>query len=207
MPYVQSVFFLPVLFWSLILQQEFLNDTLRRIDTITSKLAKSQNDTPAQSTFIDATKQLNLHSTTNGISTNTNHVTPVENHTDHTASSSTLSELEELLSYCKQLVGNIQTCAEHQALITNNVLDLTRLDAGKVEPVFDVVDVKALGEQSVAMMMSKAQRKAIKLAMSEAVTVPMYLKADATLLSQVLLNLISNAIKASYSQVLDSSPH
>lgn len=104
-------------------------------------------------------------------------------------------EMEGLISYAKQLVGNIQTCAEHQALITNNVLDLTRLDAGKVEPVFDVVDVQALGKQTVAMMSSKAQRKEIDLLMSGESAQPLYLKADATILRQVLLNLISNAIK------------
>lgn len=104
-------------------------------------------------------------------------------------------EMEGLISYAKQLVGNIQTCAEHQALITNNVLDLTRLDAGKVEPIFDVVDVQALGKQTVAMMSSKAQRKEIDLLMSGESAQPLYLKADATILRQVLLNLISNAIK------------
>jgi signal transduction histidine kinase len=103
--------------------------------------------------------------------------------------------MEGLISYAKQLVGNIQTCAEHQALITNNVLDLTRLDAGKVEPIFDVVDVQALGQQTVAMMSSKAQRKEIDLLMSAESVQPLYLKADATILRQVLLNLISNAIK------------
>jgi signal transduction histidine kinase len=106
-----------------------------------------------------------------------------------------VAEMEGLISYAKQLVGNIQTCAEHQALITNNVLDLTRLDAGKVEPIFDVVDVQALGQQTVAMMSSKAQRKEIDLLMSAESVQPLYLKADATILRQVLLNLISNAIK------------
>lgn len=104
-------------------------------------------------------------------------------------------EMESLISYAKQLVGNIQTCAEHQGLITNNVLDLTRLDAGKVEPVFDVVDVQALGEETVAMISSKAQRKQINLSMNGQSAQPLYLKADATILRQVLLNLISNAIK------------
>jgi signal transduction histidine kinase len=109
------------------------------------------------------------------------------------------AEMEGLISYAKQLVGNIQTCAEHQARIANNVLDLTRLDAGKVEPLFDVVDVRALGQQTVAMMSSKAQRKQVGLSMRGESAQPLYLKADATILRQVLLNLISNAIKVSHS--------
>ena len=109
-------------------------------------------------------------------------------------------EMESLISYAKELVGNVQTCAEHQALITNNVLDLSRLDAGKVEPVFEVVDVKGLGQQTVRMMSSKAHQKHIHLSMSGEGVQTLYLKADATILRQVLLNLVSNAIKVSLSR-------
>jgi signal transduction histidine kinase len=78
-------------------------------------------------------------------------------------------------------------------------LDLTRLDAGKIEPLFDVVDVQALGQETVAMMSSKAQRKQVNLSMRGESAQPLYLKADATILRQVLLNLISNAIKVRHS--------
>lgn len=103
--------------------------------------------------------------------------------------------MESLIAYAKQLVGNIQQCSEHQALITNNVLDLSRLDANKVEPAFEVVDMQALGQQTVGMMAAKAQRKSINLSLKEDGSWPLYLKADPTILRQVLLNLVSNAIK------------
>lgn len=117
----------------------------------------------------------------------------------------TLVGMESLISYAKELVGNIQTCAEHQALITNNVLDLSRLDAGKVDVAFDVVDVQALGQQTVEMMSARAQRKQINLSMTEGGSVPLYLKADATILRQVLLNLVSNAIKVGLPWVYPAS--
>lgn len=45
------------------------------------------------------------------------------------------------------------------------------------------------------MMAARAQVKSINLGMANPAGSPLYLKADPTLLSQVLLNLISNAIK------------
>ena len=187
--------------------QEFLNDTLQRMDAITSKITKPSNSTLIRSILGDASEQLTSNPTNNGIISNTHRAIVSDVHIDRSSHSSTLAELEGLLSYAKQLVNNIQTCAEHQALITNNVLDLSRLDAGKVEPVFDVVDVRALGYQSVSMMNSKAHSKAIHLRMSDAASEPLYLKADATLLSQVLLNLISNAIKVGDSSIPQSAFH
>ena len=107
----------------------------------------------------------------------------------------TLVAIQGLLSYAKELVSNIATCASHQALITNNVLDLSRLDAGKVEPSFDVVDIHALGKQAVGMMTARAHAKSIDLVLENPSNAPLYVQADATILSQVLLNLISNAVK------------
>lgn len=74
---------------------------------------------------------------------------------------------------------------------------MSRLDAGKVEPLFDVVDVQALAAQTVSMMSARAQVKSINLSVVRAGRAPLYLRADTTMLSQVLLNLVSNAIKVS----------
>lgn len=91
--------------------------------------------------------------------------------------------------------SNVATCASHQALITNNVLDLSRLDAGKVEPSYDIVDLRALSKEAVGMMASRARVKSINLRLAEDDASPLYLKADSTLMSQILLNLIGNAVK------------
>lgn len=78
-----------------------------------------------------------------------------------------------------------------------SLLTSTRLDAGKVEPSYDVVDVEALVKQAVGMMAARARVKSINLTISKSGNPPLYLKADGTILSQVFLNLISNAIKVS----------
>lgn len=81
-------------------------------------------------------------------------------------------------------------------MITNNVLDLSRLDAGKVEPSYDIVDLRALAKEAVGMMASRARVKSINLHLADDDDdSPLYLKADSTLMSQVMLNLIGNAVK------------
>ncbi|KAI5205840.1 hypothetical protein E4T39_02891 [Aureobasidium subglaciale] len=72
---------------------------------------------------------------------------------------------------------------------------LSRLDAGKVEPSYDIVDLRALSSEAVEMMASRARVKSINLRLANNDASPLYLKADSTLMSQIMLNLIGNAVK------------
>lgn len=159
---------------------EFLADTLEKLEALTGTLASLKSP---------------RHDERRGSIAGLEPVPTVRSRSTGIVEPGTLIAMEGLITYAKELVSNISTCASHQALITNNVLDLSRLDAGKVELSYDVIDVEALGRQIVSMMASRAQVKAISLSMAEPGNPPLYLKADATILSQVLLNLVSNAIK------------
>jgi signal transduction histidine kinase len=179
----------------LTMKQEFLLDTLQKLEGLTRQLLVVGNSATAQEPVHARIEKPALTSAPNDEINPMVQRLPQPKYNPPVLDAHKVVEMESLISYAKQLVGNIQTCAEHQGLITNNVLDLTRLDAGKVEPIFDVVDVRALGQQIVQMMSSKAQRKQLDLSMSGDGLPPLYLKADATILRQVLLNLVSNAIK------------
>jgi PAS domain S-box-containing protein len=154
---------------------EFLSETLEKLDTLT--------------------KNINLDSSiVNGRSNGfTNGIT--ERVDSKVGDESSLETIRGLVTYAQELVSNIAVCASHQALITNNVLDLSRLDAGKVEPSYDVVDLRALSKEAVGMMVSRARVKSINLRLKNDDAPPLYLKADSTLMSQILLNLIGNAVK------------
>lgn len=175
---------------------EFLLDTLQKLDALSSKLSglEGHGNLVATRTTHHAPAPIQL---SNGV---LNAIQPLALHKSGTtiADVGVFANMESLIEDAKQLVKNIQTCAEHQALITNNVLDLSRLDAGKVEPTYDIMDVYNIGPQTVGMMQARAQHKNIKLALAKPIQSPLYLKADATILSQVLLNFVSNAIKVSY---------
>jgi signal transduction histidine kinase len=177
------------------MKQEFLLDTLQKLDGLTRQLSAVNNSVTAQEPVHAEIENAALTSAPNDKITQIAWRLPSPKPNSPVLDAHKVAEMESLISHAKELVGNIQTCTEHQGLITNNVLDLTRLDAGKVEPMFDVVDVRALGQQVVRMMSSKALRKQLDLSMSGEGLPPLYLKTDATILRQVLLNLVSNAIK------------
>ncbi|KAG9545740.1 hypothetical protein KCU79_g16318, partial [Aureobasidium melanogenum] len=158
---------------------EFLSETLEKLDNLTKSMeigGSTVKGTPKGTT--------NGHRNEAG-------------ETPKTSSTGvpTIEAIRDLIAYSRELVSNVAVCASHQALITNNVLDLSRLDAGKVEPSYDIVDLRALSKEAVGMMVSRARVKSINLRLANDDAPPLYLKADSTLMSQVLLNLIGNAVK------------
>ncbi|MCJ1390449.1 hypothetical protein MMC18_003308 [Xylographa bjoerkii] len=173
---------------------EFLLETLQKMDTLASRLSVAEENSTTDRSPRAVTQMGESTPISKNMDTKINY-RPSAGIATTTLDVHARREIDDLISYAKQLVGNIQTCAEHQALITNNVLDLSRLDAGKMELSSDMVNIHALGQQTVEMMLAKAQDKHINLAMAEGRSRTLYLKADATVLRQVLLNLISNAIK------------
>lgn len=78
--------------------------------------------------------------------------------------------------------------------LINDILDLARIDAGKLEIRFEVVEVEPI----VAMVISTAQgligAKPIKLT-TDVITPMPYVMGDENRIRQVLLNLYSNAVK------------
>lgn len=106
-----------------------------------------------------------------------------------------MDKLEQMLDNAQDLIANIQACSDHQALIINNTLDLSRLEAGKAEPLIEVIDILAVGAHCITMMTAKAQAKSIRLELADAKRPPIYIYGDATMLTQIILNFISNACK------------
>jgi signal transduction histidine kinase len=94
-----------------------------------------------------------------------------------------------------QAAREVYEGAEHTITLLNNLLDLTRLDAGKVRPVWR--DVNALGaiQRAVAGMQPAVDAKRIVIAVDcpQAAS----LLTDPVRLEQILLNLLSNAVRHS----------
>jgi signal transduction histidine kinase/CheY-like chemotaxis protein len=89
----------------------------------------------------------------------------------------------------------IQQSADNLLVIINDILDLSKIEAGKI--IIENTPF-ALGEvvQSVSdMLMLKAEEKNIALKVSIAPDIPRKLSGDPTRLNQVLINLAGNAVK------------
>ncbi len=92
----------------------------------------------------------------------------------------------------------INDSGNHLLQLINDVLDLSRIDAGKFELHEETVDVPAQVASAIAMVAENARQKGIEIVEQVPETVP-GLFADQLRVNQILLNLLSNAIKYSES--------
>ncbi len=88
-----------------------------------------------------------------------------------------------------------QQSGEMLLALLNNVLDLSKVEAGELAlEVFDIGLIPFL-QDTLSPMQNSASTKGLGFSMQISDEVPAIVQADPTRLSQVLLNLISNAIK------------
>ena len=89
----------------------------------------------------------------------------------------------------------IHQSGEHLHTVINDILDLAKVDAGKLELHEEIaIDPHGIVESCVTLMKSHAVAGSITLSVEAEDRLPP-LRADPTRLKQILLNLISNAVK------------
>lgn len=89
----------------------------------------------------------------------------------------------------------ISRSGEHLLSLINDVLELSKIEAGRATLQPDRVDLLDLLENLVSLLNLQAARKGLDLRLVRSPSLPQWVKTDANKLRQVLLNLISNAIK------------
>jgi PAS domain S-box-containing protein len=94
----------------------------------------------------------------------------------------------------KGYAHDIYQSGEHLLSLINDLLDLSRIEAGKFELNFEEVDVAAVAEDALKLMKEQAAREKVILRRSIAPDLPRVV-ADERSLKQILLNLLSNAVK------------
>jgi signal transduction histidine kinase/ActR/RegA family two-component response regulator len=93
----------------------------------------------------------------------------------------------------KRFLRNIHEAGEHLLDLINDVLDLSRVEAGKLELRPEVLTLDVLLEPVSAAARSAAQAKGVLFDMRAPDAMPLFL--DPTRVRQVLFNLVSNAVK------------
>jgi signal transduction histidine kinase len=94
----------------------------------------------------------------------------------------------------KEYAADIHGSGEHLLAIINDILDMARIEAGKVELKEDEVDLHELAPQCLRLLRDRAAKGEVELRDELPAELP-NLWADARLLKQILLNLLSNAVK------------
>jgi len=93
----------------------------------------------------------------------------------------------------KQL-RTVQTNARHLLALINDLLDVAKIEAGKVELKIEAVDCREVVEEAVATLRQHAEGKNLQLIV-ELPDSAVILQTDKRALSQIVLNLVGNAIK------------
>ncbi len=93
-----------------------------------------------------------------------------------------------------EYVRDINESGRHLLELINDILDLAKAEAGRLQLNEDIVNLKTVIEQSTKLFRERADRSGITLVAVTPRGLPR-LRADTRKLRQVLLNLISNAVK------------
>jgi len=95
----------------------------------------------------------------------------------------------------KKQLGMVKGSARHLLELINDVLDLSKIEAGQLEVRCEPFDIRASVAQVMESMKPMAERKAIALNWALAANVPDTMRGDRRRTEQILLNLLNNAIK------------
>ena len=98
------------------------------------------------------------------------------------------------LSQVRDWLNKSRSLADYLIALLNDVLDMTKLQAGKVDIAHERYSITAMIADVIFMQASHAEKVGLRLTLEEAVPDP-WVMGDETRVKQVLINIIGNAIK------------
>ena len=101
----------------------------------------------------------------------------------------------EIAGEDREKVNVIRSSGESLLEIINNILDLSKIDAGRVHLDVGVFDLERLVREQVALFSALAMERGIEVEASIDERVPRWINSDQVRIKQVLGNLVSNAVK------------
>lgn len=99
----------------------------------------------------------------------------------------------------KQYAGDIQSAAQALLGIINDILDIAKIETGKMEIIPVSYELREFLYNVVNMMSLKAQTKDLELEVKIDASLPNLLEGDDIRIRQVVVNLLNNAVKYTHS--------
>ncbi len=106
-----------------------------------------------------------------------------------------LEQDKTLLSKPREQIGVIRRSADHLSGLIDGILDISKIEAGRIHLSRDEVRLADFLEQLVGMFRLQASAKGIDFRFDRAAYLPPIVYADEKRLRQILINLLANAIK------------
>lgn len=95
----------------------------------------------------------------------------------------------------KEFVSSIQRSGENLMAIINDILDLSKIEAGMMRITKGIFSINGLVNSVETFFVERAKEKGLTISSKIDTSIPDTLNGDATRLTQILVNLIGNAIK------------
>jgi PAS domain S-box-containing protein len=95
----------------------------------------------------------------------------------------------------REALDAIATCGAHLLDLINDVLDLSRIEARRIDHDPAPTDLRRMAADLEQMFANQLRRKGIRFALQVADAVPAHVQVDGRHLRQVLFNLLGNAVK------------
>jgi PAS domain S-box-containing protein len=96
----------------------------------------------------------------------------------------------------EEYLTDVLESSKHLLSLINDILDLSRIESGKLELELSQVNLRSLLEDSLIMIKQKAINNGISV-LTALNGIPEYIHADERKLKQIMYNLLSNAVKFS----------
>ena len=97
----------------------------------------------------------------------------------------------------EEYLSDIHFSARHLLEIINDVLDMSKIEAGKVELIESEVAIEEVLESVIRIMSDRAEAASVTLDFRAEDHIP-HIRADQRLLRQILINLVANSVKFSH---------
>ncbi|MEO1261162.1 MAG: AAA family ATPase [Bacteroidota bacterium] len=101
----------------------------------------------------------------------------------------------ELSNDFRKYLSNIMVSGQHLSELINDILDLSKIEAGKMTLSEEDLNLKQLVQSLYHLQKATAKEKGIELRYDFDPATPQFICSDRSKLKQILLNLMSNAIK------------
>jgi signal transduction histidine kinase/CheY-like chemotaxis protein len=95
----------------------------------------------------------------------------------------------------RQNLDTISRSGHHLLSLINDILEISKIEAGRLTVQPEPCDLRELVETVVESMELRARQSGLELALHMAPDVPRFVTSDAGKLRQILINLLSNALK------------
>lgn len=95
----------------------------------------------------------------------------------------------------KDFVSTIQASAQTLLALINDILDISKIEAGKTEIKIMDFDLYLLVNTTVNMLVAEAEKKGLEFRLHISPNIPFLLRGDPQYLRQIIINLVNNAVK------------